>query len=120
MCHVLVIEDEPFIAWAICDLLEEEGATSFDIAVTEREAVNMAKARQPVVITADVRLVEGTGPRAVETIRATLGLVPTIFLTGTVDECDPCDHAIAILPKPFAHLALAEAFADARAASPFK
>ena len=119
MCHVLVIEDEPLIASLICDFLEEEGATTFDIAVTEREAVRMAAAHQPVVITADVRLIEGTGPAAVEAIRSRQGPVPTIFLTATPDECEPRDHAVAILPKPFTGRPLATAFARAWATSPF-
>jgi CheY-like chemotaxis protein len=33
MCHVLIIEDEPFIAMNIQMMLEDEGATSFDIVV---------------------------------------------------------------------------------------
>ncbi|WBH15298.1 response regulator [Sphingomonas radiodurans] len=116
MCHVLVIEDEWAIADLICDYLSPRGATSFDVAMTEREAVDLATLRPPDVITSDVRLIEGTGPCAVASIHERLGIVPTIFITSTPAECEPCDHAIAILQKPFARAALTEAFAVARAA----
>lgn len=39
MCHLLIIEDEPFVAMTIQDLLENEGATSFDIAMMDKEAI---------------------------------------------------------------------------------
>lgn len=113
MCHVLVIEDEWMIADLICDHLVPAGATSFDIAVTEREAIELAALHPPAVITSDVRLIEGTGPHAVEQIHSKLGHIPTIFITGTPAECEPCEHAVAILPKPFAGPALTEAFATA-------
>jgi CheY-like chemotaxis protein len=68
MCHVLIIENEPFIAIAIQEMLEEEGATSFAFAVTQAEAVESALARRPELITPDVKLIEGTGPCAVAQI----------------------------------------------------
>jgi DNA-binding response OmpR family regulator len=118
MCHVLVIEDEPLIAEMICDFLEAEGATSFSVAASEDAAREMADRQVPTVITSDVRLAKGYGPRAVEAIRAIHGEVPTIFITALPDECKPCDHAIAIIQKPFTARQLTGAFAKAWAASP--
>jgi CheY-like chemotaxis protein len=83
MCHVLIIEDEPFIAMNIQTMLEEAGATSFDFAVTEAEAVAAALAHPPGLITSDVNLVEGTGPAAVARIHARLGEMPVIFISAT-------------------------------------
>ncbi|MBB5730852.1 CheY-like chemotaxis protein [Sphingomonas prati] len=103
------------IADLICDYLGQIGAMSFDIAVTEREAIDLAALRRPDVITSDVRLIEGTGPRAVALIHTQLGLIPTIFITGSPSECDPAVPAVAILPKPIASPALLAAFAMARA-----
>ena len=57
VCHVLIIEDEPFIAMSIQMALEEEGATSFDFAVTGAEAVAAALARPAELITSDVKLI---------------------------------------------------------------
>ena len=51
MCHVLIIEDEVLVAMLIEDTLADVGATSFDIAATENEAVNAAILRPPAFIT---------------------------------------------------------------------
>lgn len=79
MCHVLIIEDEPFIAMDLQQLLEEQGATSFDFADSEDEAVAAAMQRRPDIITSDVKLTKGTGPAAVLTIHEQLGQIPVIF-----------------------------------------
>jgi len=70
MCHVLIIEDEPMIAMLLQDLLEEAGATSFAFAATEQDAVTLAVQHPPRVITSDIHLLEGTGPRAVAEIKS--------------------------------------------------
>ena len=110
MCHVLIIEDEPFIAMILEDLLAQEGATSFAVAVTEQEAIESALARRPAVITSDVRLIEGTGPHAVKRIHEQLGEVPVIFITGTPEACRPCEPPGKVLTKPMDPRAVAAAF----------
>lgn len=101
MIHVLIIEDEPMIALAIQMTLEDEGVTSFDIAVTEAEAIALADRRQPTFITSDVALLEGTGPRAVAAILAKHGSVPVLFLTGNPEDCVPVTPPAIVLTKPF-------------------
>lgn len=110
MCHVLIIEDEPLVAMSLEDLLAAAGATSFDVASTEHGAVAAAKANPPAVITSDVRLIEGTGPRAVQTIHALIGDIPVIFITGTPAECDPCGPPGIVLGKPLDEVAITDAF----------
>lgn len=111
MCHVLVIEDEPLIADHIGYIAERAGATSIAYAYTEMEAVASAKTQAPDVILSDVNLKEGgTGPRAVETIRDAAGPVPVIFITGTPEECEPCEYAAAILGKPVQEQRVIDAF----------
>ncbi|MFV0623982.1 response regulator [Sphingomonas sp. ac-8] len=110
MCHVLIIEDEPIVAMGIQMMLEEVGATSFDIAATEADAVAAAFATPPELITSDVRLVEGTGPQAVQQIHARLGPVPVIFISGTPEECRPCGPPGVVLSKPVCEGALKDAF----------
>ena len=110
MCHVLIIEDEPFIAMAIQEMLEDEGATSFDFAVTQADAIDAALAHRPDLITSDVKLVEGTGPLAVAEIHARLGTVPVIFISATPGECEPCDPPGVVLGKPIRQQSLKEAF----------
>ena len=101
MCHVLVIEDEPLIADYLADVAEIAGATSVVLAATERDAIAAARSFRPAVILSDVNLKQGgTGPRACAAIRAEGGPIPVIFITGTPEECEPCDYAAAILGKP--------------------
>ncbi|WP_294235140.1 response regulator [uncultured Sphingomonas sp.] len=110
MCHVLIIEDEPFIAMSIQVMLEEEGATSFDFAVTEQDAVAAAMAHRPELITSDVKLIEGTGPMAVAQIHERLGALPVIFISATPGECKPCDPPGIVLSKPLREGDLKDAF----------
>jgi CheY-like chemotaxis protein len=100
MCHVLVIEDDFFIADYIVQLVEAAGATSISQAVTEQEAVELARQQRPELIMSDVQLIEGTGPLAVQTILAELGPIPVIFVTGTPEACEPCDAPAVVLAKP--------------------
>lgn len=113
MCHVLIIEDDPFVAMHLSALAEDAGATSIEMADTEADAVTAAEGCRPDVILSDVRLIAGTGPQAVARIRKDFGPIPVIFVTGTPEECEPCDYAAAILGKPINDRALARAFTAA-------
>lgn len=110
MCHVLIIEDEPLVALLIQEVLEEEGATSFEVASTQAEAVRSACNQKPDFITSDVRLLQGTGPEAVAEIFGRLGEVPVVFISATPDECRPCAPPGIVMAKPFENRALAAAF----------
>lgn len=110
MCHTLIIEDDWLVAQLISDIATESGATSVDIAATEREAVMAALDRSPAMIISDVQLSEGTGPAAVKEIRDRLGEIPVIFITGTLEACDPCNFASAIVAKPFSDQLVAHLF----------
>ncbi len=110
MCHVLIIEDEAFIAMDLQHLLENEGATSFAFADSEDEAVTSALEQRPDFITSDVKLIEGTGPRAVAAICARCGPIPVLFVTATPEACEPCDATTAILRKPINARAVIETF----------
>ena len=100
MCHVLVIEDEALVAMMIEDSLLAEGATSVAIAASEHDAVECAEQHRPDFITSDVRLVEGTGPKAVATILARHGEIPVLFITATPAECAACLEAAPVMQKP--------------------
>ncbi len=110
MCHVLVIEDEWLIGEHIEAIAREGGASSVDRAETEQEAIDAALANPPAVILSDVKLAEGTGPKAVWAIRSRLGPCPVIFITGTPEACEPCDYAHAILDKPLQPHRIIDAF----------
>lgn len=114
MSHVLIIEDEPFTAFAIELALGDAGATSFGIADSEDDAVAAARARRPDVITSDVKLREGTGLDAVSTIHREVGDVPVIFLTGMPEDCGGCSETGPVLSKPFDPIALTQAYEKVR------
>ncbi len=112
MCHVLIIEDEALIALDLEWLLEGEGASSFAFAVSQDEAENAARSRRPDFITADVSLVEGTGPAAVEAIRKVLGDIPVIYISATAEDCCKEDRLTRVLPKPLNRPAVTSAFRE--------
>lgn len=101
MCHVLVIEDDWFIADHISQLVETAGALTIDVAATEDDAIALALACPPAVIISDVHLRAGTGPGAVERIMAELGMLPVMFVTGEPRAFKPCIPDTPVLHKPF-------------------
>ena len=112
MCHVLIIEDEPLLAFDLQDMLAAAGATSFAFAETEDEAVSEARARRPDVITSDVMLREGTGPHAVAVIVEEIGPVPVIYITGSPEQCAPSEPPARVLAKPVANEMVRAAFRE--------
>lgn len=110
MCHVLIIEDEALIALDLQDILAETGATSFSFAETEQDAIDSARLHRPDVITSDVMLREGTGPRAVATILGEMGPLPVIFITATPSDCAQCLPPMRVLAKPVSDAAVRQAF----------
>lgn len=114
-CHVLIIEDEPLISMLVRDILEDEGVTSFAFADTQEAAFASAGSHPPDLITSDVKLLRGTGPRAVDAIHKAVGEIPVIFITATPADCEPCEPPGQVLRKPIDGAQLAAAF---RAAIP--
>ena len=86
---------------AIEDILARVGATSFEVAGTEAEAVTAAVAKAPKIITSDVRLLEGTGPATVAEIQRRFGSISVVFITGSPEACHPCNSPGSIVTKPF-------------------
>ncbi|MDZ4371155.1 MAG: response regulator [Phenylobacterium sp.] len=109
--HVLIIEDEPVIALELEILLAEIGFASFDIADTPEDALACARAHPPDLITADYRILRGTGVAAVEMIERALGESPVVYVTGNAGHFDPGRHAV--VDKPISPRALAAACAQA-------
>src|ERR1700716_3580174 len=83
--HALIIEDEMLIALEVESLLHDFGFESCDIVDNPLDAVRSAMARRPDLVTADIRILGGTGIEAVSAITARLGPVPHIYVTGNAD-----------------------------------
>ena len=99
--HALIIEDEPLTALAIEDCLRLLGYSSIDFAVTEADAVAVALAHPPDLITSDVRLAAGCGIAAVAQI-VDGAAIPVVFVTGTGAEVRLQAPGAALVEKPFA------------------
>jgi CheY-like chemotaxis protein len=79
---VLIIEDEPFIALDLQNLVEDLGHNVVDIARTHSEAVGSIRQYRPGLILADIQLADGSsGLEAVNEILGELE-VPVIFITA--------------------------------------
>ena len=109
--HALIIEDEILIAFEVEALLAEQGFTSFDIADTPADALALARARRPDLITTDYRIIGGTGVEAVEAIQASLGDIPVVYITGNSDLL--LGRTPPVVGKPISPRCLAEACARA-------
>lgn len=88
------------------------GATSFAFAMAEAEAVDAAREQRPALITSDVALLEGTGPKAVAIILRELGPVPVIFVTGTPEACHSCGPPARVLSKPLHYPTFSSVFRE--------
>ncbi|HEY5072580.1 MAG TPA: response regulator [Caulobacteraceae bacterium] len=108
--HALIIEDEMLIALEVETLLEDLGFESFDIADTEDEALHCAERHRPDLITADIRIIGGSGIAAVRAITEALGAIPVVYVTGNPDLVGG-QNSVAVVDKPIAPRALAAACA---------
>ncbi len=113
--HALIIEDEPIIALLIEEHLRGLGFVTFDFAASEADAVAAALLSCPDFITADIRLAEGCGIAAVETICAGRP-IPVVFITGTSWEVRDRLRDAVVVEKPFAPAELERALATVVAA----
>lgn len=105
--HALIIEDEMLIALEVECLLHDLGFDSCDIVDNPADAVKSALARRPDLVTADVRILGGTGIDAMMAITAQLGPVPHIYVTGNADML--AGQTAPVVDKPLSRHALAEA-----------
>jgi len=110
MCHVLIIEDEFFTSDHLMYVTGKAGATSFDQACTQGEAVRMALVRKPAVILCDMKLIEGSGSAAVHAIGDAYSAIPVIYVTASPETCPPCEPPSAVLTKPLKDDELIRAF----------
>lgn len=106
--HALIIEDEILIALEVEALLREQGFTTVDIADCAHQALDLALRRKPDLITADYRIVGGTGEDAVRSIMAHLGPIPVVYVTGNAC-CLSSPGSNQVVEKPVSPTRLARA-----------
>src|SRR4051812_16936926 len=112
--HALIIEDEILIAMEVEALLGEQGFDSFDIAESPQAALDCALKRPPDLITADYRIIGGTGVEAGTAIPAQLGPIPVGYVPGNPDQLGARPRAV--VDKPISPHRLAEACAAVQGA----
>jgi DNA-binding response OmpR family regulator len=115
--HALIIEDESMIALAIEEALRDCGFTSFDVAVSTKEAIAAASRRCPDLITADVELRPGCGIDAVHSI-CSEAAIPVLFITGTPMKVRARMPEHALIEKPFSPDVIAAAIEQALSGRP--
>ncbi len=83
--RLLVVEDDSSISESLCEMLALLGHQVVGAADTGEGAIEMAKARHPQLVLADIRLRgDMDGIEAARRLRETLDL-PTVFLTAHAD-----------------------------------
>ncbi|HXJ18247.1 MAG TPA: response regulator [Candidatus Polarisedimenticolia bacterium] len=100
---VLVIEDEPVIAFDIAGIVTEMGHRVIGTAATKSEAVAAARVKRPGLILADIQLDDGS--TGIDAVREILDVfdVPVIFVTAfperllTGEKTEPA----FLVAKPF-------------------
>jgi two-component system response regulator AlgR len=96
---ILIVEDEPLIAWSLADMAEDLGYDVIGPVATEIEAIDAAQRRRPDAILMDFRLSGGgNGLSAARRIREVDTAVPIIFCTAYAGEKGLREEMMA-LPK---------------------
>jgi CheY-like chemotaxis protein len=100
-CYALVIEDAMLIALSLVEMLRDLGFERIEHAPTVARALALAADWRPDLITANVRLPDGTGLDAVEAIAARHGaVVPTVYITANPERLGCLPDAV-VLGMPF-------------------
>jgi DNA-binding response OmpR family regulator len=111
--RALIIEDQFLIAAQIEDVLRDMGFSEFDLADNEADALRAARANCPDLITADQRLIAGSGIDAVTKVSGEHGAIPTVYITEFRNEVREALPNALIVGKPFGPRLLKEAVAQA-------
>lgn len=115
---ILIVEDEPLIAWSLADMAEALGYDVIGPVATEHEAVDEATRQRPDAILMDLRLSDGgSGLSAARRIREAAE-TPIIFCTAYASETGLREEMMAVpksalIIKPVQRTQLQRALADA-------
>jgi two-component system nitrogen regulation response regulator GlnG len=104
MSHILIVDDEPTIAWGFREFLSDEGH-QVSIAPSAEEAFRLVEAECPDAVLLDVRLPGIDGLSAMQRLRERTGGAPIIVMTafGNLDTAVRAisQGAFDYLSKPF-------------------
>ncbi len=104
--RILLAEDDASISRLLAEMLDDMGHSVSSVETTEAGTVEASLRDRPDLMLVDLRLREGTGSGAIETIQRTAA-IPAILMSGERLSARQ-DHAIK-LQKPFMYRDLANA-----------
>lgn len=105
---VLIVEDEPLLLMDAEDQVRELGCETILTALNAETAARLASAGDYDLAMLDVNLGDSTAEDVARVVASRDR--PVIFVTGYVDEFEPPVPSATILAKPFAPVALRNAF----------
>jgi DNA-binding response OmpR family regulator len=111
--RALIVEPQVFTSFMIEDALKDAGFSSVSLATSEEEAVALAEADPPDLVTVAVQLRSGSGIRAVQQIRSKAD-PSVLYITQQVAEVQSEDPDALIVRKPFLASHLPPAIAEAK------
>ncbi|MGE0423576.1 MAG: response regulator [Reyranellaceae bacterium] len=116
---ILIVEDEPLIAWALSNMAEDLGFDVIGPVATELEAIDEARRRRPDAILMDFRSSGGgNGLSAARRIREAEMAIPIVFCTAYAGETGLREEMLAVpgsalITKPVQRSQLQRALIDA-------
>lgn len=115
--RVLVVEDDAIIGTLLAEMLAGMGHDVCAIEATEADAVSAAARCKPDLMIVDVRLGDGSGISAIETIHRT-GPVPHVFVSADVSRYRGLRPDSIFMQKPYRESDLARVIRQALDAAP--
>lgn len=106
--RALIIEDTELVALLIADGLKDLGFDDVVCASTTRQAINLAAQKCPDLITADDRLVDGSGVDAVRIICKDR-FIPVLYIVALPEDVLKEEPLALVLEKPFSSRQLSTA-----------
>jgi DNA-binding response OmpR family regulator len=111
--RALIVEPQIFTSFMIEDALKDAGFSSVSLATSEEEAIALAEADPPDLVTVAVQLRSGSGISAVQQIRSKAD-PSVLYITQRVAEVRSEEPDALIVRKPFTASHLPPAIAEAK------
>ncbi|HPF23418.1 MAG TPA: response regulator [Hyphomonas sp.] len=100
---VLIIEDEPMIAFQLKEIVESLGHTMAARATTRDEAVNLARRHSPGLILVDIQLADGSSGLDAMSMITQFHSAPSVVITAYPERllAGQSNEPAFLIPKPF-------------------
>jgi len=103
--RVLIVDDDPEITDVLSDYFKGKPGFTIETAATAEAGVAAARRVRPDLVLLDLEMPGLGGMEGLKQLRRTIGEVPVLIVSGTMDLAAPSDAmkhgALAFIPKPF-------------------